>query len=43
MVTLTTFLVGYAAGLAGGGADQVARSTAAAQRLAAGWPAPSEG
>ena len=40
---LTTFLVGYAAGLAGGGADQVARSTAAAQRLAAGWPAPPEG
>lgn len=32
---LTTFLVGYAAGLRGGTADDVAAAAAAAQRLAA--------
>jgi hypothetical protein len=31
---LTTFLVGYAAGLAGGGADALARATEAAAALA---------
>ena len=35
---LTTFLVGYAAGLRGGGADAVAGAAAAAQRLATSWP-----
>jgi hypothetical protein len=40
---LTTFLVGYAAGLAGGGADAVSGAAAAAQRLAAGWtPTPAD-
>jgi hypothetical protein len=33
---LTTFLVGYAAGLRGGGAEAVADTAATAQRLAAG-------
>jgi Domain of unknown function (DUF6457) len=32
---LTTFLVGYAAGLRGGGADAVSSAAAVAQRLAA--------
>jgi uncharacterized protein DUF6457 len=32
---LTTFLVGYAAGLRGGGSDEVANAAATAQRLAA--------
>ena len=31
---LTTFLVGYAAGLRGGGADEIAAAAAIAQRLA---------
>lgn len=35
---LTTFLVGYAAGLQGGGADAVAAAAAVATRLAATWP-----
>ena len=34
---LTTFLVGYAAALAGGDAEAVARASAVAQRLAAEW------
>ena len=34
---LTTFLVGYAAALAGGDAEAVARASAVAQRLAAQW------
>lgn len=36
---LTTFLVGYAAGLRGGGADAVAAAAATAQQLATSWPA----
>jgi hypothetical protein len=36
---LTTFLIGYAAGLRGGGADAVASAAETAQRLATGWPA----
>ena len=35
---LTTFLVGYAAGLRGGGADVVAELAALAQRLAVARP-----
>jgi hypothetical protein len=36
---LTTFLVGYAAGLGGGDAEKVAAAAAVAQRLAAGHAA----
>jgi hypothetical protein len=35
---LTTFLVGYAAGLRGGGGEAVASAADAAQRLATTWP-----
>lgn len=35
---LTTFLVGYAAALRGGGAEAVADAAAAASRLALSWP-----
>ena len=35
---LTTFLVGYAAGLRGGGSDAVTSAADAAQRLATSWP-----
>jgi uncharacterized protein DUF6457 len=38
---LTTFLVGYAAGLAGGGGTAVADAADKAQQLATGWePSP---
>jgi len=37
---LTTFLVGYAAGLAGGGEEAVRVAAAAAGRLARSWPPP---
>jgi hypothetical protein len=39
---LTTFLVGYAAGLRGGGGEAVRTATDSAQRLAASWPAPDD-
>ena len=39
---LTTYLVGYAAGLRGGGSEAVAEATASAQRLAAGWTPPAD-
>jgi hypothetical protein len=35
---LTTFLVGYAAGTRGGGADIVRQAADVAQRLALAWP-----
>jgi hypothetical protein len=35
---LTTFLVGYAAGLRGGGSDAVTSAADTAQRLATSWP-----
>jgi len=35
---LTTFLVGYAAGVRGGGADEVAAAAARAAKAAAEWP-----
>ena len=35
---LTTFLVGYAAALRGGGAEAVRDAAAAANRLALSWP-----
>ncbi len=40
---LTTFLVGYAAGSRGGGADAVRAAADAAQRLATSWPAADDG
>ena len=39
---LTTFLVGYAAARAGGGAAALAEAAANARRLAQEWPAPPE-
>lgn len=39
---LTTFMVGYAAGLRGGGSDAVTSAADAAQRLANSWPAPDD-
>ena len=39
---LTTFLVGYAAGLRGGGTDAVGSAADTAQRLATSWPAPDD-
>ncbi len=40
---LTTFLVGYAAGLHGGGTEKVAAAALAAQQLALSWsPPPAE-
>ena len=39
---LTTFLVGYAAGLSGGGSDAVTRATATASLLATATPTPPE-
>lgn len=36
---LTTFLVGYAAGLRGGGTPAVSAAALAAQQLATGWAA----
>jgi hypothetical protein len=38
---LSTFLVGYAAGLRGGGADTVAAAALATQQLALSWPPPT--
>ncbi len=35
---VTTFLVGYAAALRGGGPEAVAAAAATAERLAGGWP-----
>lgn len=35
---LTTFLVGLAAGRAGGGADEIRRTAGRVTALAAGWP-----
>ena len=40
---LTTFLVGYAAGLRGGGADAVRTAADTAQRLATTWPPTVDG
>ncbi len=39
---LTTFMVGYAAALRGGGPDAVAAASATASRLAAGWSPPAD-
>ncbi len=37
---LTTFLIGYAAGLRGGGTDAVTATAVAAQQLAQSWAPP---
>ena len=39
---LTTFLVGYAAGLRGGGTEKVAAAALAAQQLALSWSQPPD-
>lgn len=38
---ITTFLVGYAAGCAGGGPDALARAARTATEFAVGWAGPS--